>query len=468
LPRDYLKRQGLDPEKLQRQLEETTTRWAEAKREPVLDLLTADDVVHAVVLGDPGAGKSMLARYLLLSLLDDRAAAAAPAWREKLKGRLPLLIELRRYIAREAEGKCEDGFLDYLDYLGREQGFGLTGLQVQDLLRNEPALVIFDGLDEVFDPEVRERIAREITGFALDYAPSRIVVTSRIAGFDARPFEEAGFTISTLDDLDEKQIETFSRGWFRLAFASRPEEAVERHKHVIETLQNRPALRALAGNPLLLTIIAIIARHGELPRSRAGLYEHALNVLCHNWDFRRHLDLPPDSPLRDLELDHKLALLRRIAWRMQEGEGLRANAIEENDLRREIEAYFASEWRYDTAKQRRCAREMIDVLQRRNYILCPQGPAIFGFIHRTFLEYLCAAQIRWRFEKDHDLTIEQIRDCYILPHVEDDSWHEIIRLVTALLQFIEATCILEALVSTTDTVLSGVGMTPGLRMFGRA
>lgn len=87
----------------------------------------------------------------------------------------------------------------------------------------------------------------------------------------------------TLDDLDDKQIETFSGGWFRIAFASRPDEASLRHHHVIDTLKQRPAIRALAGNPLLLTIIAIMARHEQLPHSRVGLYEHALKVLCHNW-----------------------------------------------------------------------------------------------------------------------------------------------------------------------------------------
>jgi hypothetical protein len=92
----------------------------------VLDLIGQDQARCAVVLGDPGAGKSSLVRYLLLRLLEfpgTDAAAAAAAWRRPLEGRLPFLVELRDLIAREAEGKCAD-FLSYLAYLGEQQGLG--------------------------------------------------------------------------------------------------------------------------------------------------------------------------------------------------------------------------------------------------------------------------------------------------------------------------------------------------------
>jgi hypothetical protein len=431
LPRDYLVRHGIDPEEDAVQVQLLMQKWSQAKREPVLDLIAADEAKGCVVLGDPGAGKSVITRYLLLSLLDE-SSPEPPPWREKLSGLLPFLIELREFIAREDEGKCS-GFLEYLHYLGAHQGFGLNVTELQQILRDRLSLVMFDGLDEIFDPTLRERIAREITGFMLEYEPARVLVTSRIAGFNSRPFNEAEFAVFTLDELDDDQIKTFVDGWFKVAYPSHPDEAEGRRKHVLETLRERPAIRALAGNPLLLTIIAIIARHQQLPQSRKDLYAHALNVMCHNWDFRRHLELK-DSPLRNLEADHKLALLRRIAWRMQEGEGLKANAIEKSVLEIEIQGYFEDEWRFDHATCIRCSREMIDVLQSRNNILCPYGPGLYGFIHRTFLEYLCAAAIIWRFEKDRSLSIEEIRDGYVLRHCREDAWHEVIRLLTAQLQ----------------------------------
>jgi HEAT repeat protein len=96
----------------------------------------------------------------------------------------------------------------------------------------------------------------------------------------------------------------------------------------------------------------------------------------------------------------------------------------------------------------RCSREMIDVLQRRNHIICPYGPGLYGFIHRTFLEYLCADAIIWRFKEDRSLSIEEIRDSYVLRHCREDAWHEVIRLLTAQLQPHFANDLITALVPT--------------------
>jgi predicted NACHT family NTPase len=37
-------------------------------------------------------------------------------------------------------------------------------------------------------------------------------------------------------------------------------------------------------------------------------------------------------------------------------------------------------------------------LIERNFILCFYGAQVYGFVHRTFLEYFCAAEIVYRFE----------------------------------------------------------------------
>jgi HEAT repeat protein len=212
-------------------------------------------------------------------------------------------------------------------------------------------------------------------------------------------------------------------------------------------VRERPQLRTLAGNPLLLTVIALIVRRQELPSARASLYEHALQVFCHQWDFEdKKLELPADSPLKDLNLGDKLAVLRRIAWSMLEGEGLRANIIRREDLEKIIRGYFEAEWwPGDKSVCRRGASEMIKVLEQRNYVICQQGAELYGFIHRTFLEYLCAAEILWRIEKDRSLSVAEMCDRFVVSHCEDDSWHEVIRLLAAQLQPRDAVTLVESL-----------------------
>src|SRR5262249_37292887 len=161
----------------------------------------------------------------------------------------------------------------------------------------------------------------------------------------------AEFALGTLIDLTNDQIERFTKAWFGIVFPGDLNAATRARDDLLDAVRRRPQLRAIAGNPMILTIMATVARHKRLGRSRAALYPQALELLCYNWDYKRGLDLPPDSPLIDLQADDTLLMLRRIAWRMQEiPEGLRANAIDEISLRTVLEDFFEDDWHFDGAK----------------------------------------------------------------------------------------------------------------------
>lgn len=418
------------------------SHWEQAKRELIFDILIADDVHHLVILGDPGAGKSCLVRYVALSLLEGWGDDVPPAekmrpWLEKLSGRLPLLFELRKFVTWEDKGGA-DGLLGYLHDLGRQEGFGLNQSDLDQKLKDEASLVIFDGLDEIVNLKARESVSDKISGFTRLYPRAKVIVTSRVVGFDERPFIQraTGFTIVTLDELSFDQISRYSRTWFYLTLKGNRATARERHAHLSELVRTRPQLATLAGNPLLLAILAIVARSRELPAERAKLYEHALKVFCHQWDFRRHVDLPQDSPLSELQEDDKLDLLRQIAWSMLEGDGLRVNVIDKDRLQEVACAYFKDEcwWPSEPARCKTASRQMIEMLETRNYVLCQQGAGkLYGFVHRTFLEYLVAAQLLHRVEKVGDLDMNALCGNHIIPNAADDSWREIIRLLAGQL-----------------------------------
>ena len=444
LPRDYLEKQGLDPDDEERLLAELRERWQALERLPALELLARPDARKLVLLGDPGAGKSSLTRYVLLKLLEPLQPGDGDGWRLALDGTWPVLVELRDLLAREAEGRCRD-LIGYLAYTGETQGFGFDRATLEARLRDQPSLIIVDGLDEIFSLSRRRAMVEEIVGLESRFPHARVLVTSRIAGFDAKPFEAAGYALATLDDLDSEQIGLFADTWFGLAFPGEPEKAERARGDLLQALERRPQLAVLAGNPLILTIMAIIARHKRLARSRTQLYAQALEVLCYAWDYRRGLELPPDSPLADLQPDDTLLMLRRIAWRMQEStDGLRANAIAEADLRAILNEFFEQDWRFPPPRARRAAAEMVNLLQERNWILTTRGPELYGFVHRTFLEYLCALELTKRFEAQ-DLTLEALRDDHVLPRVDDDSYAEVIRLLCGQLPVRAADQLIQAI-----------------------
>jgi energy-coupling factor transporter ATP-binding protein EcfA2 len=435
----------------EQQLEKLRLTYVNQSPQPVLDVIAAPDKRLLVLTGDPGSGKSTLLRYLLTGVIEppiDRQSGQPLPWTLAFKGAFSLLVELRDFYALRQRGEC-DSFLEYVAYMGKTDQWFLDDHAVHDYLENGSSLVMFDGLDEIFEAGDRERVMHEIAGFAQRYPRAKIVVTSRLVGYKEQILRDAGFAHFGIQDLDDGQIETFIKGWFALTFPQQPQQAAQRVERVWGSVQRSKPIRLLAGNPMLLTIMGLLAREEELPRERAKFYEKAVEVLCHHWDANRNLDLPED---RYLNADDKKALLRRIAMKMQSGEvGLKGNIIQEDDLVHEIQNFLMDQqWQPNAAEAKKAARRMIQQLRERNYILCLRGPLLYGFVHRTFLEYLTAAEYVRRFDKQpQQMTIEELIELFD-QHCRDDEWREVLRLICGQIdeQFVGQ--IIEHLATRTD------------------
>jgi hypothetical protein len=135
-----------------------------------------------------------------------------------------------------------------------------------------------------------------------------------------------------LQDLDPKQIETFLQRWHDLAYADEYDRS-RKLERLRGSIRRSTAIRELAQNPLLLTLMALLNRHQELPRDRTELYTQASRLLLQQWDASRAL--PEDAQLAGKGLDSKdkQAKLRAVAREMQSGEaGLARNAIAADKL----------------------------------------------------------------------------------------------------------------------------------------
>ncbi|KAB8165729.1 NACHT domain-containing protein [Streptomyces sp. 3MP-14] len=407
------------------------TQRAHRLVEPLLDVLGSERHPRLVLLGNPGAGKSTLGRHLTLTLTQDGPADVL----EPLRGRLPLLIELRRC----AEERWRDAtFEDFLDHLHRTDGLSVPTPVLRQLLAGGRAVVVFDGLDEIFDPAARGRVAQRIAAFASRYPQVRVVVTSRIVGYRQGTLAAAGFSHYTVQDLTDEQIAEFARRWYAVACPEDPALAEILVKRVTDAVAHSRAVRELAGNPLLLTILAIIGRRRTLPRDRQGVYEHAVTVLVAHLDQDvKHLD-PAGSPevrevLEALDARDLLELLRLIARHMQNGEGgIAGNFLHADDLESIIRDYLAT-FELPPVLARKTARALVHQLRERNFILAHYGGDIYGFVHRAFLEYLAASDIVHRYQEEREWTPEELVGDVLLPRADDEAWAEILLLVTGQL-----------------------------------
>lgn len=165
----------------------------------------------------------------------------------------------------------------------------------------------------------------------------------------------------------------------------------------------RPDLRPLAGNPLLLTVMAIVqTTKGVLPDARALLYDDIVELLLWRWEAIK-LEKPDDEAtdwhhllsaavLSDIDVKQKLwELAFTVHAQGQSGEaGANATAdIREADLLdslRQLHPEGSWDWTAD----------MVEIMKRRAGLLIESRPKVYRFPHRTFQEHLAACHLSTR------------------------------------------------------------------------
>lgn len=369
-----------------------------------------------VVLGDPGSGKSSLVRYVAVRW----AGIAESPVRDTQP--IPIVIELGPY----GRWRCE-GRKDFIRFLEQAPGWYPWPPGVLARLFAQPGRVVLllDGLDEVFDVKLRADVMDDLQRFTSQFAHLPILITSRVVGYQAQRLRDAEFRHFMLQDLDAVQITDFLQRWHEVTFDD-PAQAAPKRDRLQKAVRESNPIALLAGNPLLLTMMAILNRNQELPRDRADLYAQASRVLLHQWDTERALEDFPDMSAA-IGLREKTELLRRIAAHMQAAPGgLKGNLIDGATLTRLIEGYLHDELRI--AQPRAAARAVVEQLRLRNFILCFVGADSYAFVHRTFLEYFCAADFVHQFNVAKTLDVEGLIAVFD-QHCRHDEWREVLRLI---------------------------------------
>jgi predicted NACHT family NTPase len=296
---------------------------------PILDILQRHR--HVVVLGHPGSGKTSLLKYLSLRWIQHPTAHP-----------LPLCIDCKEY---------QPSHPDLLTYISEGNStYKLDAQFVETQLEAGQAALYLDGLDEIAHAPTRDNLTEELAAFATRYPQAPIIVTSRIIGYEPNRLLNAKFTHTTLEDFDDAQVATFIQNWYQAADDD-PEERIRLETQLTQNLKQSPAGRQLAGNPLRLTLLAILNRNQALPRDRVELYAHASNLL------------PLDSLAR-----------------------------------------------------------------------------------RSFLEYNRAAHFVERLEKQQTLTLNQLKTEVYGTHWQDENWHEVLRLIAAMVGEKQAEALIQYLI----------------------
>ncbi len=431
---------------------------------------------HVVVLGDPGAGKTVLTRYLArhfaaaalaaresvlvtppLIPVPEGAAPDEPADEDYGRACLPILVRVSEYAeALRGNGACR--LSDFLHTARKESGLSESEATAlfERALADGTALVILDGLDEVTGDAARADIARKVDDFALGVGgKSRVLVTSRIVGYQTCRLGP-GFAQVTLCDMDREQIGRFVRrrevAYQRmqspgLADASIAAIAQPDIDQILAAIDKDDGVRRLAVNPLLLFVLCIIQRAGKrLPDRRVELYEEASRALLEGW---RLAQAGPDA--RVVRMPEADALLAPLAFWMHANKdtGLITRAEAEEQLRR-----ICAEQEHLPPRSAAVGERVEDFWRRLCHdcgLMVERGEGTFAFLHLTFEEYWAARYLVADFSRAPAL-IRGLR--------HRSRWQEVIRLAVASRTKADAATLIRAAIWNPDGPDGATGYEP--------
>ncbi|WP_119302932.1 NACHT domain-containing protein [Dongia deserti] len=339
-------------------------------------------VNRAVVLGNPGGGKSTLVQYVAFRLC--KLARDG-------KGRLPIVVTIRDYekaLDRRSSLTLEEFIVECL---GTAVTRPVSSAVVRNLLGFGRAVLIFDGLDEIMNLGRRNRFVDDVRVLCDAYPLCPAIVTSRVVGYERAPLPKS-FAVYELQELTLEQSQQYFR---KLTSVINDVPQSNLDKESADFTSKTARASDLVSNPLMLALMTWLyhERRGEMPATRARLYRACAELLFEQWDKRRNIDYPglPES----FEVSR---LLPALAWEIFRNENLSAS-VEREWLRSSIEAFLRKE--YDKDRENRARKDagaIIEFITGRAWVLTDAGPGLYRFTHRTFLEYFFSRSLNDRAE----------------------------------------------------------------------
>lgn len=387
---------------------------------PALEALAKAEDGRMVLLGLPGAGKSTFVRFVTLNMaevlrhptlaLDERL----PDWQGGPL--LPVVISLGR-LAEGLKADADRGTAEMVENFLRRtcdaddrlEGYGRRLLEE---LRERGGLVCFDGLDEVADLDLRPIVRQAVEAFAARYgrhAETRFLITCRTFSYTDPGWQLTAWETHELASFTPEQIHDFVDAWYtelnRIDPAREAENERKRARlHAALQSDDPRRLLEIADNPLILTVMAVVHGHRELPDSRAQVYKECVDLLVNRWELERtpqEEDVRKESLLEALDVPHITLqrALQDLAYhahesgeRVPDGEQVKSALVTEGLVTDALQMYFDDLDKVQT---------FLDYAEGANGLLMyygraplPDAPAdaplrrVYVFPHLTFEEYL--------------------------------------------------------------------------------
>lgn len=325
---------------------------------------------NLVILGHPGAGKSLLVKFLIVQLLEGKLDTIGI---KQFSNYLPWRIELRKYNeARESKNIIEH----LVDVLAKEYHIRISSLQLEKIFDNTLTIIFFDGLDEIFNVTHKAAMKESIEVFSSRFPLSKCVVTSRFIGYHDIKFNSGQFDEFAISNLDEPKVKQLVDRFYATQYNS-PEKRKVYSDNCIRQLDEDVDVE-LKSNPLILTLILILASNNIIiPESKLEIYEACTKTLVDSIDLKEK-ELKIEIPVKNKNL-----VFAHLAYWQYEQMTKNIEVSYEGAVK-SISGLLIGKGEVDYSEAEITARVFLEYAERRSIYFEN------NFTHKTFLEYFTA------------------------------------------------------------------------------
>lgn len=394
---------------------------------PLHSLLEQNNKV--VIVGGPGAGKSLLIKYL--TLISAKGQDEAQKYGIKpssmfISISLPTLlaqnIGIREFIIKNLKK-------EYPENADPEAAFNNKATAGE-------IVFVFEGIDDVPKSKWNELFAL-INDFSNRISKNnRFVITARTFYYQNSFFD---FRIAYIQNFDLDDVETYAKSIF-VALGLSKKQADESALKFKNLISKSSDLINLTENPLFLSIMVILfSRNRELPNKRIELFSIYLSDLI---DSSKCLSLEnnDDHGVEGVSKDNIIRILSYLSYNLIKN-NIKDGFITESLLKNYIKKFFEKKASYNIWESSRYMQVFFELsVKQLGVFEKVSGTNTYIFSQSSMKEYLAALHVCYDLEEFSNrsqsgrVRYREILDMLLV----DKKWEEVVRLVIEYISTIDS------------------------------
>ncbi len=262
---------------------------------------------------------------------------------------------------------------------------------IEELLKSNRAILLFDGLDEI-SPARRDETYEFLEQIVSQYPHIRVLLTARNSVHDNLDCDYANYEIMPMKmDNIKRFISYWHRSVLRRDAVEKDKKIVALQRNLVQKIVENLSLKTLARNPLLCAMICALnyVNEQQLPNDKMELYDKCCEMLMDGRDSQRKIDSSIYQNLSKLDYSRKRKVLEELAFWM-------LNSGVSSESRKNVLGFFKHLLK-DTSifdKNAKCSAEiMLNYFVDRSGIIREPEKGIIDYVHKTFMEFLAVKVI---------------------------------------------------------------------------